>query len=221
MFPLCLAASLYVILSVRLSVIPSNQFPSLFFVVLDLKCDINLPFMVKQKNFGFCRVWTNLVWVIHCVPRAPVRKVSSRLYPFAYCSNAYNARYAKCLQRPIVIINQQYTKGEIHFINISQGTKGTHSFFVFAYAKALGLLQLRKRPLLIEFTIYMYTIFTFIQSCSWNFYSIIVFDWNEHTSFLRLACMILVPKICNIHNSVSLVVVCKSWTLVRIPSSLP
>ena len=35
------------------------------------------------------------------------------------------------------------------------------------------------------------------------------------------ACMILVPKICNIHNSASLVVVCKSWTLVRIPSSLP
>ena len=56
--------------------------------------------------------------------------------------------FAKCLHRPIVIINQQYTKGEIHFINISQGTKGTHSFFVFAYAKALGLLQLRKRPLL-------------------------------------------------------------------------
>ena len=27
------------------------------------------------------------------------------------------ARYAKCLHRPIVIINQQYTKGEIHFIN--------------------------------------------------------------------------------------------------------
>ena len=95
--------------------------------------------------------------------------------------------------------------------NISQGTKGTHSFFVFDYAKALGSLQLRKRPLLIEFTIW--TIFTFIQSCSWNFYSIIVFDWNEHTSFLRLACMILVPKICNIHNSASLVVVCKSWTL--------
>ena len=75
-----------------------------------------------------------------------------------------NARYAKCLHRPIVIINQQYTKGEIHFINISQGTKGTHFFFVFAYAKALGLLQLRKRPLLIEFTIW--TIFTLIQSCS-------------------------------------------------------
>ena len=61
----------------------------------------------------------------------------------------------------------------------------------------------------------------FIQSCSWNFYSIIVFDWNEHTWFLRLACMIVVPKICNIHNSASLVVVCKFWTLVRIPSSLP
>ena len=29
----------------------------------------------------------------------------------------HNARYAKCLHRPIVIINQQYTKGEIHFIN--------------------------------------------------------------------------------------------------------
>ena len=28
-----------------------------------------------------------------------------------------DARYAKCLHRPIVIINQQYTKGEIHFIN--------------------------------------------------------------------------------------------------------
>ena len=28
-----------------------------------------------------------------------------------------NARYAKCLHRPIVIINQQYTKGKIHFIN--------------------------------------------------------------------------------------------------------
>ena len=29
----------------------------------------------------------------------------------------HNARYAKCLHRPIVIINQQYIKGEIHFIN--------------------------------------------------------------------------------------------------------
>ena len=142
------------------------------------------------------------------------------IMPMGLCKHfVHNARYAKCFHRPIVIINQQYTKGEIHFINTSQGTKGTHSFFVFAYAKALGLLQLRKRPLLIEFTIW--TIFTFIQSCSWNFYSIIVFDWNEHTSFLRLACMILVHKICNIHNSASLVVVCKSWTLVRIPSSLP
>ena len=28
-----------------------------------------------------------------------------------------NARYAKYLHRPIFIINQQYTKGEIHFIN--------------------------------------------------------------------------------------------------------
>ena len=29
-----------------------------------------------------------------------------------------NARYAKSLHRPIVIINQQYTKGEIDFINM-------------------------------------------------------------------------------------------------------
>ena len=29
----------------------------------------------------------------------------------------HNARYAKCLHRPIVNINQQYTNGEIHFIN--------------------------------------------------------------------------------------------------------
>ena len=28
-----------------------------------------------------------------------------------------NARYAKCLPRHIVIINQQYTKVKIHFIN--------------------------------------------------------------------------------------------------------
>ena len=33
------------------------------------------------------------------------------------CTKRANARYAKCLHRPIVIINQQYTKGEIHFIN--------------------------------------------------------------------------------------------------------
>ena len=32
------------------------------------------------------------------------------------CTKRANARYAKCLHRPIVIINQQYTKGEIHFI---------------------------------------------------------------------------------------------------------
>ena len=105
MFPICFAASLSVILSVRLSVIPSNQFPWLFFVVLgdiDLKCDMNLPFMVKQKNFGLCRVWTNLVWVIHCVPRAPVRKVSSRLYLFAYCSNAYNTMHFTRVRRHFV-----------------------------------------------------------------------------------------------------------------------
>ena len=34
------------------------------------------------------------------------------------CTKRANARYAKCLHRPIVIINQQYTKGEIHFINV-------------------------------------------------------------------------------------------------------
>ena len=33
------------------------------------------------------------------------------------CTQRANARYAKCLHRPIVIINQQYTKAEIHFIN--------------------------------------------------------------------------------------------------------
>ena len=27
--------------------------------------------------------------------------------------------YAKCLHTPIVVINQQYTKGEINFINIT------------------------------------------------------------------------------------------------------
>ena len=46
---------------------------------------------------------------------------------FTLCVLVYNyngsvqalwlAHYAKCLHRPIVIINQQYTKGEIHFIN--------------------------------------------------------------------------------------------------------
>ena len=29
-------------------------------------------------------------------------------------------RYAECLHRPIVIINQQYTKGEIHFIKLDR-----------------------------------------------------------------------------------------------------
>ena len=46
--------------------------------------------------------------------------------PFAYCwfinDNVQTlcklGRYAKCLHRPIVIINQQYTKGEIHLINV-------------------------------------------------------------------------------------------------------
>ena len=36
------------------------------------------------------------------------------------CTKRANARYAKCLHRPIVIINQQYTKGEIHFIKKSR-----------------------------------------------------------------------------------------------------
>ena len=35
------------------------------------------------------------------------------------CPERASPRYAKCLHRPIVIINQQYTKGEIHFINSS------------------------------------------------------------------------------------------------------
>ena len=145
MFPLCLAASLSVILSVRLSVIPSNQFPWLFFVVLgdiDLKCDMNLPFMVKQKNFGFCRVWTNLVWVIHCVPRAPVREVSSRLYLFAFCSNAYiftfhtlfslfTQRKRHCCYNIITTIS--------HVIS-SEGIHGTEKY-VWS-----GLLLLMKMP---------------------------------------------------------------------------
>ena len=32
-----------------------------------------------------------------------------------------NARYVKCLHRPIVIVNPKYTKGEIHFINDDVG----------------------------------------------------------------------------------------------------
>ena len=39
-------------------------------------------------------------------------------------AQTHNARYAKCFHRPIVIINQQYTKGEIHFIYL-------HYFYVF------------------------------------------------------------------------------------------
>ena len=82
------------------------------------------------------------------------------------------------------MINQQYTTGEIHFLNISQGTKGTHSFFVFAYAKAFGLLQLRKDLCLLNSQYGPYS--HLFNHVLWNFYSIIVFDWNEHTSFLRL-----------------------------------
>ena len=33
-------------------------------------------------------------------------------------NGSVRALYAKCLRRPIFIINQQYTKGEIHFINV-------------------------------------------------------------------------------------------------------
>ena len=41
-----------------------------------------------------------------------------------------HARYAKCLHRPIVIINQQYTKGEIHFIkyHIEKLIKGDKNY---------------------------------------------------------------------------------------------
>ena len=37
-----------------------------------------------------------------------------------------SALCTKCLHRPIVIINQQYTKGEIHFIYL-------HYFYVFGF----------------------------------------------------------------------------------------
>ena len=40
------------------------------------------------------------------------------------CITRVSALCTKCLQRPIVIINQQYTKGEIHFIYL-------HYFHVF------------------------------------------------------------------------------------------
>ena len=40
-----------------------------------------------------------------------------------------NAHYAKCLHRPIVIINQQYTKREIDFINATQCF--AHDAYVF------------------------------------------------------------------------------------------
>ena len=38
------------------------------------------------------RVWFGLP-VIHCVPRAPVREVSSRLFLFACCLNPYNTMH--------------------------------------------------------------------------------------------------------------------------------
>ena len=34
------------------------------------------------------------------------------------CTYRANARYSKCLHKPFVIINQQYTKGEIFFLYI-------------------------------------------------------------------------------------------------------
>ena len=36
------------------------------------------------------------------------------------CITRVSALCTKCLHRPIVIINQQYTKGEIHFINVTR-----------------------------------------------------------------------------------------------------
>ena len=42
------------------------------------------------------------------------------------CITRVSALSTKCLHRPIVIINQQYTKGEIHFIYL-------HYFHVFGF----------------------------------------------------------------------------------------
>ena len=42
------------------------------------------------------------------------------------CITRVSALCTKCLHRPIVIINQQYTKGEIHFIYL-------HCFHVFGF----------------------------------------------------------------------------------------
>ena len=42
------------------------------------------------------------------------------------CITRVSALCTKCLHRPIVIINQQYTKGEIHFIYL-------HYFHVFEF----------------------------------------------------------------------------------------
>ena len=42
------------------------------------------------------------------------------------CITRVSALCTKCLHRPIVIINQQYTKGEIHFIYL-------HYFHVFGF----------------------------------------------------------------------------------------
>ena len=42
------------------------------------------------------------------------------------CITRVSAFCTKCLHRPIVIINQQYTKGEIHFIYL-------HYFHVFGF----------------------------------------------------------------------------------------
>ena len=49
------------------------------------------------------------------------------------CTKRANARYAKCLHRPIVIINQQYTKGEIHFINNNTNYMIAHNNSIIAH----------------------------------------------------------------------------------------
>ena len=59
---------------------------------------------------------------------------------FVHNARCANARYAKCLHRPIVIINQQYTKGEIHFHKYKQNVMWYTTCGIYTVSLALQRL---------------------------------------------------------------------------------
>ena len=128
----------------------------------------------------------------------------------------HNARYAKCLHRPIVIINQQYTKGEIHFIknnnavfrcvkkennawNVNISESGTNiAWTALRNGSALRIIyhKSRKRHSFLIFTILPTNIVKLSYQPSYNAHDVLFLQYSQSypQDFPRMTSLSLTRK---------------------------